>query len=289
LIGGGIVLGQHVMANRAAAARGTTAISPVPTREVPTAAAGPSTVPALGPGGGLVADFATLQQTLNAHVGVTVHAVGSVPAEPIVLGDWQSGVAWSTSKVPLVIAALQRQDSPNITDAMTRAITESDNAAAESIWDDLGDPTQAAGAVQDVLRQYGDPTIVQSAKVRPEYTAFGQTEWSLVDQNHFMSQALCDPRNAEVFDLMGRIEDGQRWGLGTIGGAKFKGGWGPALSGSYLVRQMGVIPTPGGQAVITLAAEPSSGTFSDGTEVLSRVAQWLNAHLAELPSGQCGS
>ncbi|BBZ27455.1 hypothetical protein MMAD_17500 [Mycolicibacterium madagascariense] len=238
---------------------------------------------------GLAADFAALSPTLNARVGVVIHAVGSAPDDPIILGDWQSGVAWSTSKVPLVVAALRLQDSSEITEAMTKAITESDNAAAESIWEGLGDPTQAAEQVQGVLRQYGDPTIVQSTKVRPEYTAFGQTVWPLVDQNHFMAGAMCDPNNSQVIDLMGRVEDDQRWGLGSIAGAKFKGGWGPAPSGNYLVRQMGVIPTPGGFTAITIAAEPNSGSFADGTEVLTRVAQWLGEHLADLPAAQCGS
>jgi hypothetical protein len=49
---------------------------------------------------------------------------------------------------------------------MTLAITESDNAAAESIWGRLGDPVTAAHKVEDVLRQTGDPTIVQSQRVR---------------------------------------------------------------------------------------------------------------------------
>ena len=44
-------------------------------------------------------------------------------------------------KVPLVIAALREEAPPEVTDAMTAAITESDNAAAESIWASLGDPS----------------------------------------------------------------------------------------------------------------------------------------------------
>ncbi|MGO9156626.1 hypothetical protein [Mycobacterium sp.] len=56
---------------------------------------------------------------------------------------------------------------------MTAAITESDNAAAESIWASLGDPVIAARKVEAVLRQTGDFTTVQSQKVLPEFSAFG--------------------------------------------------------------------------------------------------------------------
>jgi hypothetical protein len=278
VIGGGTALGHHLMARR-----------------VPGLGTAPSTAqaavpaPDAGSSGGLAADFARLQTTLHAKAGLAVRALGDAQPDPTVMGDWQTGPAWSTIKVPLVIAALRREDSPDISDAMAKAIIESDNAAAESIWDGLGDPTGAASAVQDVLRQSGDPTVVQSQKVRQEFTAFGQTMWPLVDQARFMAVALCDPQNAQVFDLMGRIEDDQRWGLGVITGAKFKGGWGPSPEGKYLVRQMGVVPTPGGLAVVTVAAEPDSGSFADGIQVLSTVAEWLGARLPELPSGRCGT
>ena len=41
---------------------------------------------------------------------------------------------------------------------MKAAITESDNAAAESLWAQLGDPPAAAQQVQQVLQEAGDPT-----------------------------------------------------------------------------------------------------------------------------------
>jgi len=158
-------------------------------------------------GAGLAADFARLQSALKARVGLSIRAVGDGAPEATVLGDWQTGPAWSTIKIPSVIAALRRKQSPDISAAMTKAITESDNAAAESIWEGMGSPTQAAGLVQDLLGQNGDPTIVESQRIRPQYTAFGQTMWPLTDQTRFTAAAFCDPRNAQVLDLMGRIEN----------------------------------------------------------------------------------
>ena len=238
-------------------------------------------------GATLAADFARLETKLHAVAGIAVSAVGNGQA-PIMLGDWEHGPAWSTIKVPLIIAALRQENPPTVTDAMTAAITESDNAAAESIWASLGDPVTAARKVEAVLRQTGDSTTVQSQKVRPEFTAFGQTDWSLTDQARFTSVAVCDSANAPVFALMGRVQPDQRWGIGTVPGAQFKGGWGPSLTGSYLVRQLGVLPAPNGRIAVALAAQPASGKFDDGTAALDEMASWLTAHLGALPAGQCG-
>jgi hypothetical protein len=235
----------------------------------------------------LTADFARLETTLHAVMGIAVGAVGN-RQEPITLGDWKSGPAWSTIKVPLVIAALREENPPIVTDAMGAAITESDNASAESIWASLGDPVTAARKVEAVLRQTGDSTTVQSQKVRPEFTAFGQTDWSLTDQVRFTSVAICDNANAPIFALMGQVEPDQRWGIGTVPDAQFKGGWGPSPTGSYLVRQLGVLPTRNGRIAVALAAQPASGKFDDGTAALTEMATWLIAHLGALPAGQCG-
>ncbi|WP_231989809.1 class A beta-lactamase-related serine hydrolase [Mycobacterium sp. 852002-51057_SCH5723018] len=239
------------------------------------------------PTAALAADLARLQTRLRAVVGVAVSAVGS-EQQPIVLGDWESGPAWSTIKVPLVIAALRERNPPEVTGAMTAAITESDNAAAESIWAGLGDPVTAARKVEAVLRGTGDPTTVQSQKLRPEFTAFGQTDWSLIHQLRFTSVAYCDSANAPIFGLMGRVEPDQRWGIGTVPDALFKGGWGPSPTGSYLVRQLGVLAAPNGRIAVALAAQPASGTFEDGTAALTEMATWLAAHVTELPAGNCG-
>ena len=238
-------------------------------------------------GATLAADFARLETKLHAVAGIAVSAVGNGQA-PIMLGDWEHGPSWSTIKVPLIIAALRQENPPTVTDAMTAAITESDNAAAESIWASLGDPVTAARKVEAVLRQTGDSTTVQSQKVRPEFTAFGQTDWSLTDQARFTSVAVCDSANAPVFALMGRVQPDQRWGIGTVPGAQFKGGWGPSPTGSYLVRQLGVLPAPNGRIAVALAAQPASGKFDDGTAALDEMASWLTAHLGALPAGQCG-
>ncbi|MEV0673356.1 hypothetical protein [Mycobacterium sp. NPDC050441] len=238
------------------------------------------------PTASLAAEFAQLESGLHAVAGIAISGVGP-GQEPISLGEWQSGPAWSTIKVPLIIAALRAEVPPQVTEAMTAAITQSDNAAAEAIWDGLGTPAEAARKVEAVLRQTGDPTIVQSQRVRPEFSASGQTDWPLTDQARFASAAVCDKENDPVFDLMARVEPDQRWGIGTIKGSRFKGGWGPSPTGGYLVRQIGVLTTPTGTVAVALAALPSSGKFEDGTAALTTMANWLSERLSAVPAGDC--
>ena len=235
----------------------------------------------------LATEFTQLENTLHARMGIALEAIGSAQV-PLTWGDWQEGPAWSTIKVPLVIAAYRQANPPQVTDLMRAAITESDNAAAESLWAQLGDPTTAAQEVQHVLQETGDPTIVESRKLRPEFTAFGQTLWSLVNQIRFTAGAFCNSANAPIFGLMGQVEPNQTWGIGDIRGAEFKGGWGPSPAGKYLVRQIGVLTTPAGKLAVAIAAEPVSGSFDDGTHDLGEVAKWLSDHFGALPAGQCG-
>lgn len=254
----------------------------------PSAASSAPQPPQAAPNGQLATEFTRFAAGLPAKVGIAFSPVGG-GQNPTVLGDWAEGPAWSTSKVPVVIAAYRRQQPPQITSTMRAAIVESDNAAAESVWASLGDPPTAAQQVQQILRESGDPaTVVQSQKIRPEFTAFGQTIWSLDDQVRFLAGAFCNRENEPIFDLMGQIEAGQSWGIGGIADTVFKGGWGPSTSGQYLVRQMGVLSTPAGKVAVAIATQPESGQFGDGTQQLNEIATWLKEHFAALPAGQCG-
>jgi hypothetical protein len=236
--------------------------------------------------GSIESDFAALQATLPATIGIALAPVGA-PQTPVLLGDWSSGPAWSTMKVPLAIAALRAEGQPEVTGPMTAAITQSDNAAADVLWQSLGDPETAAGKVDAVLQEVGDPTKVQSQRIRPEFSAFGQTVWSLADQTRFLAAAACDSRNDPILNLMGEIAGDQRWGLGAIADSRFKGGWGPSEDGAYLVRQIGVLSVEAGQVVVAIGVRPQSGAFADGMAELTQIAKWLRNHAAALPAARC--
>ncbi|MGA9493887.1 MAG: hypothetical protein WBV80_27095 [Mycobacterium sp.] len=265
---------------------------PTPQVSATANASAPPTPTAEPDRGGLVGEFTKFQTALHARVGVVVRAVGTGPVAPMSFGgsDFSDQPAWSTIKIPLVIASMRLHNNDHPTASMVAAITESDNAAAEAIWEGLGDPTAAAAAVGKVLHDVGDPTTVESRKLRPEYTAFGQTNWSLTNQAYFLASAACDPHNQPVIDLMGQVTGDQRWGLGSLPDAKIKGGWGPSPSGRYLVRQIAVVPTGArGSTVVAMAAVPDSGSFADGTRVLTQIGNWLQAHMGALPAAKCRS
>lgn len=203
-----------------------------------------------------------------ATVGVAIAAAdGTLLAS---YGSWSTGVAWSTIKVPLAIAALRAGVAGR--ELVADAITTSDNAAAEELWTHLGDPAAAAQQVQAVIN---DPnTVVESRRLRPEYTAFGQTQWSLVQQAEFAARLPDIPDASDVVELMRNLCPDHRWGLAAKGFAA-KGGWGPGTAGDYLVRQFGIVPYRGVHVGVALAASADDGLFETGVDMLNVVTDWL--------------
>ncbi|WP_280268651.1 hypothetical protein [Nocardia wallacei] len=255
---------------------------PLPTMERPS---NPTIGAMVALPGTLAADFKELQPALGGHAGLAIMPVGGEYLTS--LGDWTTGPAWSTMKVPLTLAVLRGNGNTG-TYQMSAAITESDNSAADGLWQSLGAPTQAASAVEAVLREGGDTTTkVPATRARPDYSAFGQADWSLADQVRFASRLPCLPNADTVVNLMGKVVWGQQWGIGRLDNAEYKGGWGPDQSGNYLVRQFGLVTTPAGQMAVALAAQANSGGYEDGTQMLNKMIALVDKHLGDLPAGQC--
>jgi hypothetical protein len=226
----------------------------------------------------LEVSFRQLSQDAPATIGIAIASPDATTVRS--LGGWCSGVAWSTIKVPLAIAASRAGVGSSA--LVVDAITQSDNAASEELWSQLGEPTEAAQKVQAVLNDAGDrSTVVESRRLRPGYTAFGQTQWSLVQQAQFAARLSSIPDAADVVDLMHSLCAEHRWGLAAKGFAA-KGGWGPGTQGDYLVRQLAIFPAAARQMGVALAAEAHDGAFETGVDVLNRLADWLVDHLAEL-------
>lgn len=249
--------------------------------------------PAPDPDPALTASFEALQVRLGGEIGVAVAEVTAHPTQADVtqLGTLQTDVAWSTSKVPLAIAALRNDAFGPVESNVHAAITASDNAAAQRLWDSLGDGSGAGRAVDTALRSLGDTaTVASTRRTRPDFTAFGQTRWSAGAQARVAAALACDvePNARSVYTLLGQVEPGQAWGLGQRAGAHFKGGWGPDPSGSYLVRQMGVVVVSGQPVLgVSILAKPGDGSFASGVNQVDAVAGWLYDHLEAFPAGHC--
>ncbi len=286
--GGPVVVTETVATVTGAPAQGgvgglAEAPGPVPSGP-PSAPAPADPAPAApAPAGATALDLAAVTAAAPGPAGVAVTPVGR-PAEVVTSGTWQSGVAWSTIKVPLAVAVARW--SPQALEGATSAITVSDNQAAETLWATLGGGDAAAAEVGAVLADAGDTTTrVPSVHTRAGYSIFGQTQWSLADQARFAAALPCLGGAARVVDLMGRIAPEQRWGLGRIPGARFKGGWGPGVQGGYLVRQFGLVPGAGGDLAVVIAVE--APTFEAGTAALSAMADALAPQLATATGGAC--
>lgn len=194
--------------------------------------------------------------------------------------------AWSTIKVPLAIAAL-RQD-PGLLTWATPAIQSSDNDAAATLWQSLGDPATAGAAVSRVLGEGGNQVGVTTEVLRPGFSSFGQTPWSPSQQARFAAQLPCVAGGAQLLELMGGIIPGQSQGLGTLPGARFKGGWGPdPRGGAYDLRQFGLVSGPGGDVAVAISTHPGSGTYEDAQAMATRIATGLSPMLDQLPNASC--
>jgi hypothetical protein len=239
------------------------------------------------------ADFERLAASLPGDEGLAVAPVGGEGAVEQ-LGSLTGGVAWSTSKVPIAMAAIQAgvEDENDL----SGAITVSDNDAAQRLWDALGGGQTAASATNEQLRAAGDQnTSIQPSALRDGFTAFGQTAWGLGDQAEFMSGMSCTDHGSQVLELMERTVSAQRWGIGAVDDdAPLKGGWGPGsepgAAGDYLDRQMGIVSIDGASLAVAIATTPADGSHETGTSNLSQMAEWVveNADTSGVSAGCSG-
>lgn len=195
-----------------------------------------------------------------------------------VLGSAPGSTAWSTIKVPLAVAALEADPGSATWTHVEAALTRSDNAAAEALWDRLGDPEAAADAVDAVLTAYGSPaTRTESERVSPPYSAYGQTVWSVPDAARFAGALACAPAAApagEVRQVMSEVVADQRWGIGELDSAHLKGGWGPEGSGGYVLRQLGDGRVGTERFALAVSARADDGVYASAAGDVTALVRW---------------
>ena len=262
----------------------TTSAAPAASSAAPAASSAPassSEPSAAAPAGDVQA---VLDRIVAEHgdVGIAV----SDGTTTIEAGRTAPEAAWSTSKVPVLIAANRTGAADN--QLVSSAITYSDNEAAKAAWAGLGEGTAAAQAAQSVIAEAGDTaTQVQSQVTRPEFTAFGQTMWSVGNQAKFMAGLRCVEGAQPIIDAMGVADPAQAYGLRTLPGALMKGGWGPSPAGSYDVRQMGIVQLGGHNVAVALIASSPDGQYASTQTVLTSMAEALAQAETQWPSPAC--
>jgi hypothetical protein len=257
---------------------------------------------------GAAASFRQLSRSLPGRIELAVSPLGG--GSTTVLGGDAPSHGWSTTKVPVLVSLLRARGNDGLTpDELTwarAAITESDNQSVLDLFGDLegleGGLVGASAYIDSVLRLSGDAqTVIATASPPPgAVTTFGQTEWAPSEALKFFRALgrgclLPAKQNRYVLGLMQHIVPSESWGLGSAGfgvPVAFKGGWGPEPTGSYLVRQSGIIDVGSTRgvavAIVAFPSEGGSGSFATGTAMLTRASQWLRQELRLSPHAVVG-
>lgn len=277
----------HLAVGAPATATPSPTTSPSPTRRpAPTPSLTPTPSPTLAvvpPDPELVADFDAVTTALGGE-----YALAWVDRDGLhVLGELGDQAAWSTIKVPLAIAAAQHAASQrppgqagptNPWPDVEAAITRSDNDAAARLWGSLGQPEEAAAAVDEVLSAYDSGgTATQQEVVRPPFSSFGQTQWSLPDQARFAAALACSDETsvaAQVRAAMARVVPDHRWGIGGLADPHLKSGWGPVPAGAYTLRQLGDGTVDDQRYAMAVAGRAASGTYAQAGADLDKLVDW---------------
>jgi hypothetical protein len=233
--------------------------------------------------------IAALEAEVSGSIGVAYAPLGSPESQT--LGPLQSGHAWSSFKVPISVTVMDEQHgslTAGQESLAASAITASDNAAAASLFSELEAMTRgrASAAIEQTLADAGAPTAVATAPPPPgAVSSWGQTDWPLASSTRFYNALACGAFGGDSETIIADMENvipEQQWGLGRASfppgtSVAFKAGRGPdgSESGPYLVRQTGIIRSAEGGAVVTIAAQDSSGSFEAGVADLDRVADWV--------------
>jgi len=250
--------------------------------------------------------MATFEGVINRFPGWIDLALAPVKSgEVVCLGGDTPAHAWSTMKVPVLVALLRARGENGLTpaerDLATRAITASDNQSILELFNELeqveGGRRGAEAAIQDVLGLCGDRTPFVATALPPlgAATTFGQTEWSASASVRFIGalargELLPQHQTQYVVSLMERIEPAESWGLGSAGFSApvaFKGGWGPEPSGGYTVRQTGIVDPASRRPMavsIVAYAPPGDQAFASGVEMVNAAARWLADGVVLSPS-----
>jgi hypothetical protein len=236
---------------------------------------------------GTAGSFLALKVTGKVGLAVTPCApAGSRAAETVTLGTWTKGHAWSTAKVPVAIASLKARYTPANKALTKKSIRYSDNEATSRQRASLGSWKQAVATLRSkVLKPNGVNRAIKSTSSPPN--GFGMWVWSLEDQAVFGAgiAAKRGKQTTYVLAQMRHVTASQRWGLGKISGAAFKGGWGVEGNGRSLSRQFGVIRRSGGACwAVAIASDNAKGLYAANKD-LTIMARWLNKHLGEFPAG----
>lgn len=221
--------------------------------------------------GAIQAQLDALVRDVQArHGGRATVSVAGAGAQ-FTAGDNRPEPAFSTMKVPSAIVAL-RNDPGTYAD-VEATIVRSDNPASYRLNAVVPGPS-----LDGVIAEAGSRTTNTAA------WRMG-TLWTTSDQAQFASGFRCVAGHEPVLEMMGRVVPEQRWGLGRMPGARFKGGWNFYEEG-HLARQFGLIPGPNGDVAVAITAYNPRG-YQSSYAMLNDLADGLSTMTGQLPTSRC--
>lgn len=220
--------------------------------------------------------FANAVQAAGSRPGVRTSAAWFDPSIGIrTAGEQGLWTAWSTAKVPLSLTVIGSGDGQTYGSSISSALRRSDNEAADTLWRSLGPDDLVRGReLSKIFRSIGDEeTTVPQTRLNGSFSVFGQTSLTPGNQVKFLLAMPCMTGADQVIGDMSAIDPSQRWGMGSLRAAVFKGGWGPD-KGAYSVRQLGwYTDSSGNRVVIALSVQAES--FDSGIAVLNSLVGQL--------------
>jgi Beta-lactamase enzyme family len=239
--------------------------------------------PCLVPGIGKPLDQVWRPQMLAA-IGYTDTRTGDVAfavrTEDRFYGYRPNHVEWSASvvKAMLMVAYL---DEPSVRDraltdadqaVLTPMITESNNDAAQEVFDDIGQPALRALADRVGMSHFATSPI------------WGETQITAADQTKFflhIDSYIVARHRAYAMSLLAGIVLSERWGIGEVAPrVYFKGGWG---YGTGLLDHQVVLLVRGCARISIAVLTMCDGSHAYGKDTLKGIFARL---LRGLPTGQ---
>lgn len=202
---------------------------------------------------------------------VAVTPLGS--AQTLTVGDHRRDFAWSTIKVPIVVAADARRAGSRADKAA--ALRFSDNAAARRVYAALGSHRRAILNLH--LRNHGD------AFTRTSAVAPGLTSWHVVHQSRYASRIACTPNARQARIEMKKARPSYPFGLlqtplrsRTIQKIGY---------GGTEVRQLAIVTLADGRRYgVSILAD---GGFRPARAKVDKIARWVAKRLDHVPASRC--
>lgn len=184
-------------------------------------------------------------------------------------GNVTGGPAMSTIKVPIAIAA-ERNGTANPVD-VADALIWSSNEATDRLYAGLGEDADAK--IQNVIAEVSPAPTINAGDWWPA------NQWAVTGQAQFARKVECLDPDRSVIINMSNVVDEQRYGLGRLHGAMFKGGWSPMDDGQFYARQFGNFRTAQGSVGVAIAAQASNGSYATAQAMLNELADEIAGNI----------